>query len=131
MQKKVQLEKLVAVTADGTPAMINRQTGFITHCKADPDFPKCLHYCCVIHQQALCAEVIGSGHIMTLILKIVNNLSCKAKQHRIFKVLLEEMSVEYGEYEHCESELAFLTDITGKLNHLICELQDNGKTIFF
>lgn len=43
LQKKVPLEKLVAVTTDGAPAMIGRHTGFIAHCKSDPDFPKCLH----------------------------------------------------------------------------------------
>ncbi|KAK3527063.1 hypothetical protein QTP86_008646 [Hemibagrus guttatus] len=164
VQKKVPLEKLVAVTTDGDPAMIGRQTGFIAHCKADPDFPKFLHYHCIIHQQALCAKVIGFGHVMTPVVKIINNIRSKAKQHRIFKVLLEEMSAEYGDLllhteirwlsrgrvlhrflsllgeikEFMQSkgedvsllkdtewtlDLAFLTDITGRLNHLNCELQ--------
>ncbi|KAK3525004.1 hypothetical protein QTP86_012879 [Hemibagrus guttatus] len=170
MQKKVPLEKLVAVTTDGAPAMIGRQTGFIAHCKADPDFPKFLHYHCIIHQQALCAKVIGFGHVMTPKVKIINNIRSKAKQHRIFKVLLEEMSAEYGDLllhteirwlsrgrvlhrflsllgeikEFMQSkgedvslledtewtlDLAFLTDITGKLNHLNCELQGKGEPI--
>ncbi|KAK3569596.1 hypothetical protein QTP86_002532 [Hemibagrus guttatus] len=170
VQKKVPLEKLVAVTTDGAPAMIGRQTGFIAHCKADPDFPKFLHYHCIIHQQTLCAKVIGFGHVMTPVVKIINNIRSKAKQHRIFKVLLEEMSAEYGDLllhteirwlsrgrvlhrflsllgeikEFMQSkgedvslledtewtlDLAFLTDITGKLNHLNCELQGKGKTV--
>ncbi|KAJ8280743.1 hypothetical protein GJAV_G00058480 [Gymnothorax javanicus] len=164
VQKKVLLEKLVAVTTDGAPAMIGRHTGFIAHCKGDPDFPKFLHYHCIIHQQALCAKVIGFGHVMTPVVKIINSIRSKAKQHRIFKVLLEEMSAEYGDLllhteirwlsrgrvllrflsllgeikEFMQSkgkdvslledtewtlDLAFLTDITGKLNHLNCELQ--------
>lgn len=97
VQKKVALEKLVAVTTDGAPAMIGRHTGFIAHCKGDPDFPKFLHYHCIIHQQALCAKVIGFGHVMTPVVKIINSIRSKAKQHRIFKVLLEEMSDEYGD----------------------------------
>ncbi|KAK3508687.1 hypothetical protein QTP70_004201 [Hemibagrus guttatus] len=171
VQKKVPLEKLVAVTTDGDPAMIGRQTGFIAHCKADPDFPKFLHYHCIIHQQALCAKVIGFGHVMTPVVKIINNIRSKAKQHRIFKVLLEEMSAEYGDLllhteirwlsrgrvlhrflsllgeikEFMQSkgedvsllkdtewtlDLAFLTDITGRLNHLNCELQGKDPNLF-
>ncbi|XP_060734371.1 general transcription factor II-I repeat domain-containing protein 2-like [Tachysurus vachellii] len=170
VQKKVPLEKLVAVTTDGAPAMIGRQAGFIAHCKADKDFPKFLHYHCIIHQQALCAKVIGFGHVMTPVVKIINNIRSKAKQHRIFKVLMEEMSAEYGDLllhteirwlsrgrvlhrflsllgeikEFMQSkgedvslledtewtlDLAFLTDITGKLNHFNCELQGKGKTV--
>lgn len=51
VQKRVALEKLVAVTTDGAPA-----AGFIAHCKGDADSPKLLHYHCIIHQQALCAR---------------------------------------------------------------------------
>eukprot|EP00063_Salmo_salar_P053460 XP_014028295.1 PREDICTED: general transcription factor II-I repeat domain-containing protein 2A-like [Salmo salar] len=162
VQKKVPLEKLVAVTTDGAPAMIGRHTGFIAHCKSDPDFPTFLYYHCIIHQQALCAKVIGFEHVMTPVVKIINNIRSKAKQHRIFKVLLEEMSAEYGdlllhteirwlssgrvllrfvsllgeikEFKQSKGEdislledtewtldLAFLTDITGKLNDLNCK----------
>ncbi|KAK9531026.1 hypothetical protein VZT92_010479 [Zoarces viviparus] len=52
VEKKVPLEKLVSVTTDGAPAMTGRHVGFIAQCKGDPDFPKCLHYHCIIHQQA-------------------------------------------------------------------------------
>ncbi|KAF0035443.1 hypothetical protein F2P81_013201 [Scophthalmus maximus] len=96
VQTKVALKKLVAVTTDGAPAMIRRYAGFIAHCKGDPDFPKLLHYHCIIHQQALCAKVIGFGHVTAPVVKIINSIRSKAKQHRIFKVLLEEMSAEYG-----------------------------------
>lgn len=58
---------------------------------------KCMHYHCVIQQQALCAKVIGFGPGMTPIEKIINNIRSEAKQRRIFKVLLEEMSAEYGD----------------------------------
>ena len=97
VQKKVALEKLVAVTMDGALAMIGRHAGFIAHCKGDPDFPKLLHYHCIIHQQALCAKVICFEHVMTAVVKIINSICSKAKQHRIFKELLEEMSAEYGD----------------------------------
>ncbi|CAI5682820.1 unnamed protein product [Oreochromis niloticus] len=169
-KKKVPLEKLVSVTTDKAPAMIGRHTGFIAHCKGDTEFPNFMHYHCIIHQQALCAKVIGFEHVMTPVLKIINSIRSRAKQHRTFKVLLEELSAEYGDLllhteirwlsrgrillrflsllgeikEFMQSkgedtslledtewtlDLAFLTDITGKLNHLNCELQGKGKTV--
>uniref|UniRef100_G3PJM4 Uncharacterized protein n=1 Tax=Gasterosteus aculeatus TaxID=69293 RepID=G3PJM4_GASAC len=162
VQKKVPLEKLVAVATDGAPAMIGRHAGFIAHCKGDPDFPKRLHYHCIIHQQA-CAKVIGLEHVMTPVAPKQNIQSTG------YSVLLE-MSAEYGdlllhteirwlskgrvllrflsllgeikEFKQSKGEdvslledtewtldLAFLTDITGKLNHLNCELQSKGKTV--
>ncbi|XP_054644458.1 general transcription factor II-I repeat domain-containing protein 2-like isoform X1 [Dunckerocampus dactyliophorus] len=164
VEKNVPLEKLVSVTADGAPAMIGRHAGFIAHCKGDTDFPNFLHYHCIIHQQSLCAKVIGFEHVMTPVVKIINSIRSKAKQHRIFKVLLEELSAEYGDLllhteirwlsrgrilhrfwsllgeikEFMQSrgedtslledtdwtlDLAFLTDITEKLNSLNRELQ--------
>lgn len=96
-EKKVPLEKLVSVTTDGASAMIGRHTGFIAHCKGDTEFPNFMHYHCIIHQQALCAEVIGFGHVMTPVVKIINSIRSRAKQHRTFKVLLEELSAEYGD----------------------------------
>ena len=170
VEKKVPLEKLVSVTTDGAPAMTGRHAGFIAQCKGDSDFPSFLHYHCIIHQQALCAKVTGFNHVMTPVVKIINSIRSKAKQHRTFKVLLEELSAEYGylllhteirwlsrgkvlqrflsllgeikvflqskgedasllEDTEWILDLAFLTDITGKLNHLNCELQGKGKTV--
>ncbi|KAJ8346731.1 hypothetical protein SKAU_G00281320 [Synaphobranchus kaupii] len=165
VEKKVPLEKLVSVTTDGAPAMTGRHAGFIAQCKGDPDFPKFLNYHCIIHQQALCAKVTGFDHVMNPVVKIINGIRSKAKQHRMFKVLLEELSAEYGDLllhteirwlsrgrilqrflsllgeikEFMQSkgedaslledtewtlDLAFLTDITEKLNYLNRELQD-------
>ncbi|GLD68253.1 general transcription factor II-I repeat domain-containing protein 2A-like protein [Lates japonicus] len=167
MEKKVTLGKLVSVTTDGAPAMTGRHAGFIAPCRGDRDFPTFLHYYGIIYQQAICAKVTGFHRVMTLVVKIINGIRSKAK-HRIFKVLLEELSAEYGDLllhreirwlgrgrvlqrflsllgefkEFMQSkgedgslledtewilDLAFLTDITGTLNHLNCELQ--GKAL--
>lgn len=97
LEKKVPLEKLVSVTTDGAPAMIGRQNGFISHCIKDTNFPTFLHYHCIIHQQVLCAKVIGFDHVMTPVVDIINSIRARPKQRRIFKLLLEEMSAEYGD----------------------------------
>ncbi|QQP40840.1 Uncharacterized protein FKW44_015026 [Caligus rogercresseyi] len=93
--KKIPLQKLVSITTDGAPAMTGQHVGFIAHCKSDPAFPKFVQYHCIIHQQALCAKVIGFEHVMTPVVRIINSIRSKAKQHRSFKVLLEELSAEY------------------------------------
>ena len=97
VQKNVPVEKLVSVTTDGAPAMTGRRSGFIAHCKADPDFPTFLNYHCIIHQQAICAKVWGFDHVMAPVVKIINSIRAKAKQHRSFKLFLEECSAEYGD----------------------------------
>lgn len=75
----------------------------MAHSKGDTE-SNFLHYRCNIHQQALCAKVIGFEHVMTPVVKIINSIRSRAKQHRIFKVLLEELSIEY-------SDLLIHTDI--------------------
>lgn len=94
VKENIALENLVSVTTDRAPAMTGRHAGFIALCKGDPDFPKLLHYHCILHQQAICAKVIGFDHVMTAV-KIINSI--KAKQHRTFKVLLEELSAKYSD----------------------------------
>ncbi|XP_070400503.1 general transcription factor II-I repeat domain-containing protein 2-like [Nothobranchius furzeri] len=131
VEKKVPLEKLVSMTTDGAPAMIGRHAGFIAHCKGDTDFPTFLHYHCIIHQQAICSKVTGFEHVMTPVVKIINSIRSKAKQHRIFKKFMKSKGEDISLLEDIEwiLDLAFLTDITGKLNHLNCELQGKGKTV--
>lgn len=107
---------------------------------------------------------------MTPVVKIINSIRSKSKQHRSFKVMLEELSAEYGDLllhtdirwlsrgrillrflsllteikDFMKSrnedtslledvvwllDLAFMTDITGKLNNLNRALQGKGKTV--
>ncbi|XP_070408070.1 general transcription factor II-I repeat domain-containing protein 2-like [Nothobranchius furzeri] len=122
VENEVPLEKLVSMTTDGAPAMIGRHAGFIAHCKGDTDFPTFLHYHCIIHQQAICSKVTGFEHVMTPVVKIINSIRSKAKQHRIFKVLLEELSAEYG-------DLLLHTEIRWLSRGRNCELQGKGKTV--
>lgn len=164
VEKKVPLNKLASITTDGAPAMTGQHAGFIAQCRNDPDFPTFLHYHCIIHQQAICAKVTGFDHVITPVVRILNSIRAKAKQHRMFKMLLDELSAESGDLIlHTEirwlsrgrillrflsllsevkefmlskgkdasllEDLAFLTDLTEKLNNLNRELQGKDKTV--
>ena len=170
LKANVPLGKLVSITTDGAPAMIGRHSGFIAHCKNDPDFPKILNYHCIIHQQAICAKVLDFGHVMGPVVKIINSIRAKAKQHRSFKLFLQECAAEHGDLllhtdvrwlsrgktlqrflsllgeikTFMESrgedtalltdaewllDLAFLTDVTEKINQLNTQLQGKDKCV--
>ncbi|CAB4064545.1 unnamed protein product [Lepeophtheirus salmonis] len=94
VENNVPIEKLVSITTYGAPAMTGRRSGFIALCKPDPDLPKIVSYHCIIHQQAICAKVMRFDNVMTPVIKIINSIRAKAKQHRSFKLLLQKLSAE-------------------------------------
>lgn len=124
MEKHVPLDKLVSMTTNGAPAMIGRHSGFISHCKKDPDFPAFVNYHCIIHQQAICSKVMCFNHVMTPVVRIINSIQSKSKQHRCFKLFLDELSAEYG-------ELLFHTEVRwlsrGKVLHRFISLLSEIK----
>ena len=87
----IPINKLVAITTDGAPAMRGVRAGFIALCRNDPKFPAFMDYHCVIHQQALVGKVLDFSHVMTLVVKLINSIRAKALQHRLFKALLDEL----------------------------------------
>lgn len=58
------MSKLVSITTDGAPAMVNRSNGFIAKCKEEYVFPNFLNYYCIIHHQALCVKMLNMKEIM-------------------------------------------------------------------
>lgn len=84
------------MTPDRAPAMIGQHTGFIAHYKGDSDFPKLLHCHCILHQQGICAKVISFVICDESCVKLKQDLVRSETQDRILKMLLQEMSAEYG-----------------------------------
>uniref|UniRef100_UPI0037E75A31 sialic acid-binding Ig-like lectin 12 n=1 Tax=Semicossyphus pulcher TaxID=241346 RepID=UPI0037E75A31 len=108
VQKKVPLEKLVAVTTDGAPAMIGRHTGFIAHCKGDPDFPKFLHYHCIIQLNHLNCDLQGKGRKFLSVNMVTANL--------LLLVTICYFVSEQGKRPACNILLlcsSFFSDLTG------------------
>ncbi|CAB4065972.1 unnamed protein product [Lepeophtheirus salmonis] len=89
-------DTLVSVSTDEAPSMKNPYSGFIAHCKVDPDFPKTLKYHFIISQQGICSKVMGFAHVMPPVIRIVKSIRAKANQHPIYNLSLEECSSEYG-----------------------------------
>ena len=88
----IPIHKLVAITTDGTPEMRGLHSGFVALCRGDPDFPR-------VFQRSLCdpsaltSKAVDSSHVMALAVMIVNSISAKGLQHRLFKSLLVEFDV--------------------------------------
>ncbi|CAB4062795.1 unnamed protein product [Lepeophtheirus salmonis] len=145
VENNVPIEKQGSIITDGAPAMTGRHSGFIALCKADSDFPKIVKYHCIIHQLAICPKVMRFDHVMTPVIKII---CAKVKQHRSFKILLQDLSAEHSDLflrteafmESREEDtkllsdaewlldLAFRTDMTVKLNQINIQLQGKDRT---
>jgi len=169
-EQNIPIQKLVAMTTDGAPAMIGRNVGFIGLCEKDEAFPKFNSYHCVIHQENLIAKKLNLDHVMSVIVRIVNFIRGRALNHRLFKDLLDELDSAHGHliyfaevrwlsrgkvltrfiglmteikiFLHSKdsyeeklddkvwlADLAFLTDVTAKLNTLNETLQGRKNLI--
>ncbi|XP_054644460.1 uncharacterized protein LOC129188240 isoform X2 [Dunckerocampus dactyliophorus] len=95
VEKNVPLEKLVSVTADGAPAMIGRHAGFIAHCKE--------------------IRWLSRGRILHRFWSLLGEIKEFMQSRGEDTSLLEDTDWTL--------DLAFLTDITEKLNSLNRELQ--------
>ncbi|KAK7881151.1 hypothetical protein WMY93_029560 [Mugilogobius chulae] len=77
-----------------------------------------------IYEQAICAKVTGFDHVMSPVVKIINSIRSKAKQHRTFKTFLEELSTEYGDLL-LHSEIRWLS--RGRILQRFLALKDEIK----
>jgi hypothetical protein len=93
----VHIHKLVSFTTDGAPATISENVGLVELRKKGPTFPDFFSYHCVIHQQALCINMINFQHVMTVVQKIVNLIYARPLQCTLFKYLLDEIGAHYGD----------------------------------
>ena len=95
--------------------MCGVRAGFIALCRNDHDFPDFVNYHCVIHQQALAGKVVNFSHVMTLVVKLINSIRAKALQHRLFKVLLDELDATVFSHSHL-TNLSKMTVLTSNGN---------------
>ncbi|GFU43286.1 general transcription factor II-I repeat domain-containing protein 2A [Trichonephila clavipes] len=96
-EKEIDLKKIVSVTTDGAPNMVDKKNGFISLFKTDVGH-SILKCHCIIDQQALCAKsgLTSLDNVITLVTKIVNRISSQALNKRKFDALLDEVNSVYN-----------------------------------
>uniref|UniRef100_A0A8D8TXF0 General transcription factor II-I repeat domain-containing protein 2 n=1 Tax=Cacopsylla melanoneura TaxID=428564 RepID=A0A8D8TXF0_9HEMI len=77
--------------------MVGVNRGLVALCRNDETFPRFFTHHCIIHQQALCGKFLKMIEVMTLVIKIVNNVRAHSLKRRQFKQLAEEMDCQYGD----------------------------------
>uniref|UniRef100_A0A3P9K9L9 HAT C-terminal dimerisation domain-containing protein n=1 Tax=Oryzias latipes TaxID=8090 RepID=A0A3P9K9L9_ORYLA len=79
-EKNLPMDKLVSVCTDGAPCM-----------------RRILSFHCILHQEALCAQMCGEqlGEGMSLVVRVVNFIVAGALNDRQFKALLDEVGNSY------------------------------------
>ncbi|KAJ8883405.1 hypothetical protein PR048_015248 [Dryococelus australis] len=101
---KSPIHKFVSITNDGNPALRGSSNGFLAQCRRDESFPKCLSCHCIIHQQSLCGKYLNMNEKMKVVVQTVNKIRAHHLQRRLFKDLLDELQMQYGELLlHCEA----------------------------
>lgn len=85
----LQLQKLVSITTDGAPATTGGRNGFLSLCRKDRSILVFTVYHCIIHQGALCMQVVNFKHVMNVVTKIINSICFASLKHRLLEILLK------------------------------------------
>ena len=90
-----QWSKLVDFITDGAPAMFGRKSGLQARVKAVSPSVICVY--CSIHEFALAAKFLPPNlkTNLNLIVKMVNYIKTSALNSRLFKIIYEDIGLEY------------------------------------
>lgn len=94
---RLPLHKLSSISAGGEQAMADHHSGFIAHCENDRSFPKFLSYHCIVHEEAVCVEVLPFKHVVDTVTKIIHSIQAASSRHGLLKALLEDAETESGD----------------------------------
>nr|XP_033805884.1 general transcription factor II-I repeat domain-containing protein 2-like [Geotrypetes seraphini] len=95
-EQNLPMDKLVSVCTDGAPCMVGKSRGFVAFLREHVKRP-ILSFHCILHQEALCAQMCGEqlGEVMSLVIQVVNFIVAQALNDRQFKTLMEEVRNNY------------------------------------
>ena len=67
------MDKLVSVCIDGALCMVGKNRGFVALLR-EHEKRRILSFHCILHQEALCAQMYGEqlGEVMSLVIRVVN-----------------------------------------------------------
>ncbi|QQP49983.1 General transcription factor II-I repeat domain-containing protein 2-like, partial [Caligus rogercresseyi] len=95
-QKNLPMDKLISLCTDGAPCMVGKNRGFVALLRQHENRP-ILSLHCILHQEALCAQMCGEqlGEVMSLVIRVVNFIVARVLHDRQFKALLDEVGNAY------------------------------------
>ena len=95
-QHGLKWENLRDCTTDGAPAMLGRKSGFGARVMEVAPHVKFLH--CMIHRFALSCNVLPAEFfdVLSLVIKMVNNVKGSALNSRLFKILCEDLGANHN-----------------------------------
>lgn len=87
--------KLGSLCTDGAPAMLGNTSGFATLVKKE--IPNVMVTHCFLHRHALASRTLPGflKDVMSTCIKIINFIRSRALNHRLFKILCQEMGAEH------------------------------------
>ena len=133
VKEGINWDKCMAVTTDGAAVMLGKQNGVVTRIKEKS--PECISLHCIIHREALVSKKLFSKNsqntenhglkvVIDNVVKIINSIKGKSKQHRIFSSLCDEMDAVHNVLiQH--SEVRWLS--RGKILTRFFELREELK----
>ena len=87
--------KLCGLTTDGAPSMTGKRNGFTKKLLDSIGSQGVVVNHCIIHQQNLCAKVLGFADVMKDVVTCVNYIRSRGLNHRQFKAFLEGLYSDY------------------------------------
>ena len=95
-EKNLPMVRLVSVCTDGAPCMIGKKSGLVALIRDHLKRP-ILSYHCILHQEALCAQILDKelGDVMDVVTSVVKFIVARSLNHRQFKALLDECENSY------------------------------------
>ena len=95
-QRGLKWENLRGCPTDGAPAMLGRKSGFRARVMEVSPHVKFLH--CMIHRFALSCKVLLAEFVdvLSLVIKMVNNVKGSAVNRRLFKILCEGIGADHN-----------------------------------
>lgn len=134
LENEINFQKLVSVTTDGSPAMMNSEFGFVTLCSKDPLFPHFLNYHCVHQQQALPSKIINFDHIASVLVKAASTIQASSNNMDLgsLKPLLDEIDFEGSSHVDSQSmsKGKFLQTFIDLLPEIRLFLESHGESPF-
>ena len=88
-------KKLGSICTDGAPAMLGNKSGFAALVKNEVPNVNVTH--CMLHRYALAAKALPPSlkEVLSVCVKVVNFVRSRAINHRIFKVLCQDLGSDH------------------------------------